>query len=887
VASYYADNPGDANFLFPDLQKNTNEAAAAASKTSPGSYEVKLKLPLTRAAKVFSFWFTYLYENPETKIVTEGPRSPTVQHGFDVPNLTKPVLNLTLTAGFKSYGVKFDVDPTSVQEDVVIFESLTGAFAGEQYIVYVGTSTNITINTSDFAPRWVRVRVRDKWLTANNSEATAGPVTPRNADPDTSTPPSAPQSASVTGSIDLNDKSGFSAKLTASWTANSDNNTSGYVIRWTTQNPATTPNPLWEYGQVDGKATTTFDITGLIPNTLYYWQVTAKSPYNALTWIGAQSGTVGPIVDANAPADAFAQLRSIISIGGKTADLFKIGTGISQSINTSTTITPSQTSGNYSGIILNKSTTNFGHNYWLNTGQFRVGSATNFLYWDGSDLYTTGKINATGGSFSGDVQISTGSLYAGTQPNTGARVRLNSAGLFAYDTNNNQTVAITQADGKLDARQGFIAGWTINVASGQTYGTISRNATIFDSNGNITLGDTTGTLPSIVRMSATDSTYRLWVGSQSPSTAAFKVDLNGKLYATGAVIDGSASIAGTVTIGGTTASTVVTNASTAVSTANTASSNASTALANAQAAAEGANTAKVSAAAAKAIADAALPSTSFNGDAIASKINSPTTTTTIDGGRLTTGTVRSNAVVSDFISAFSINADKITTGTLTGRDIEIGNDSSSNRFKTSYSRSTGPNGYGPYSVLGVNGIAMVSVNTSGVVSHWYPYISGESDIGVVSPSTYIWRNIRATNGTIVTSDRRAKTDILDADLGLNFINLLRPVKYKKYYEPNVPFLDENGQPILNDDGSRLVDTSKNYYGLRNHYGFIAQEVKEALDQVGIGSNFSGWALADISDPESQQSLSYDKFIAPMAKAIQELSDMVESLQQEINTLKGI
>lgn len=650
----------------PDLKKNTEAAKSAASKTSLDSYEVKLKLPLTRAAKVFSFWFTYLYENPETKIVTEGPRSPTVQHGFDVPNLTKPVLNLTLTPGFKSYGVKFDVDPTSVQEDVVIFESLTGAFAGEQYIVYVGTSTNITINTSDFAPRWVRVRVRDKWLTANNSEATAGPVTPRNADPDTSTPPSAPQSTTVTGSIDSNDKSGFSAKLTASWTANSDNNTSGYVIRWTTQNPATTTNPLWEYGQVDGKTTTTFDITGLIPNTLYYWQVTAKSPYNALTWIGSQSGTVGPIVDPNAPSDAFAQLRSIISIGGKTADLFKIGTGISQSINTSTTITPSQTLGNYSGVILNKSTTNFGHNYWLNTGQFRVGSATNFLYWDGSDLYTTGKINATGGSFSGDVQISTGSLYAGAQPNTGARVRLNSAGLFAYDTNNNQTVAITQADGKLDAKQGYIAGWTINVPSGQTFGTISRNGTIFDSNGNITLGDTTGTLPSIVRLSATDLSYRLWVGSQSPSTAAFKVDLNGKLYATGAVIDGSASIAGTVTIGGTTASTVVSNASTAVSTANTASSNASTALSNAQAAATEANTAKVAAAAAKAIADAALPSTSFNRDAIVNSINSTTTTTTINGGKITTGTISANAVVSDFISAFSINADKITTGTITG-----------------------------------------------------------------------------------------------------------------------------------------------------------------------------------------------------------------------------
>ena len=225
------------------------------------------------------------------------------------------------------------------------------------------------------------------------------------------------------------------------------------------------------------------------------------------------------------------------------------------------------------------------------------------------------------------------------------------------------------------------------------------------------------------------------------------------------------------------------------------------------------------------------------------------------------------------------SASNITAGgILSGSDIDIANDSAYNRLKTSYPRSTGPNNFGPYSVLGINGIAMIGVGSAGVVSHWYPFISGESDIGVVSPSTYIWRNIRATNGTIVTSDRRSKTEILDADLGLNFINLLRPVKYKKYYEPNVPFLDEDNQPMLNEDGSRMVDTSKNYYGTRNHYGFIAQEVKEALDQVGVGSNFSGWALADISDPESQQSLSYDKFIAPMAKAIQELSARLDALE---------
>jgi hypothetical protein len=867
----------------PDLAKTTDAAKVAAAEISADSYTIVIDMKLV-ANKKYKFQAAYIYKDPETGLTSEGPKSPWIEDTFDIPNNTLPVTNLVLTTGIKGYGVKFDTAPLSEHEDIIVYESLTGVFGGEEYIVWVGTSNSLFVNTSNFAPRWVKVVTRDKWLDVNRSSTIAGPVTPQNADPDTSTPPSAPSSVSVTGSIDQNDKSGFSGKLTASWSANADTNTSGYILRWTTQNPASTPNPLWEYGQVDGKATTTFDITGLIPNTLYYWQVTAKSPYNALTWVGAQSGTVGPIVDANAPADAFAQLRSILSIGGKTADLFKIGTGISQSINTSTTITPSQTAGTYSGIILNKSTTNFGHNYWLNTGQFRVGSSSAFLFWDGSDLYTTGKINATGGSFSGDVQLSGGSLYAGASPSTGARVRLNSSGLFAYDASNNQTISISQVDGKVDARKGYIGGWTID-GTAQTTGSIYSTNTKLESNGTLTLGDTTGTLSSIVRLSATDS-FRIWVGSQSSSNAAFKVDSSGKMYATGAVIDGNASISGTVTIGGTTASTVVSNASTALANANSASSTASSASASAQQAATDARAAKEANAATDAIARAALPSTSFDGNAIAAKINSPTTTTTIDGGRLTTGTIRANAVVSDFISTFSLSADKITAGTLTGRDIDISNDSSSNRFRTSYNRTTPVSGT-TVSTLGINAIAMISTSTAGVVSSWYPYLHGEQDLGVLSPNQFYWRNLRYTNSLIQSSDRRLKRNIEVSDLGLEFINSLRPVKYQRYYTPNSRILDDEGKPTINEDGSQVVDESLNYIGDRYHYGLIAQEVKESLDLAGVGSSFSGWVLDDPEDADSYQSLGYDKFISPMIKSIQELLDMVESLQQEVNTLKGI
>jgi hypothetical protein len=850
------DDAGQGGAIPPDLQIDPTAAATAASSITAGSYTKTIRM-VPVVGKTYKFWFTYLYEDSETKKISESKNSPIFTATYDIPNETKPVLNLTLTAGFKSYGVKFDVDPTSVQTDIIIYESLTGTFTGEEYIVYVGTSTNISINTSNFAPRWVKVTTRDNWLDANRSSVTAGPVVPKNADPDTSTAPSAPSGVSVTGTVDPDDKSGFSIQLDASWTASSDTNVGGYVIRWTTQNPVTTQNPIWEYGQVDGRTTTKFSVTGAIPNTLYYYQVTAKSPYNAISWASPQSGTVGPIVDPNAPSDAFAQLRSILSIGGKTADLFKIGTGIAQSINTSTTITPSQTAGTYSGIILNKSTTNFGHNFWLNTGQFRVGSATNFLYWDGSDLYTTGKINATGGSFTGDVQLNGGSLYAGAFPSTGARVRLNSAGVFAYDTSNVQTVAITAADGKIDARQGYIGGWTINATSQQS-GTISRNNTIFDSNGNISVGDTTGTLASIVRLSATDPTYRIWVGSQTAANAKFRVATDGTLYATGAVFGTGTTVAGYAT------TAALGNYATTASLATT-NTNVSAAAADAALAKTNAATAKTAADAAKAIADAALPTTSFDRAAIVKAINNGVATTTIDGGLITTGTLSAAAVVSDFISTFSLNADKINAGTIgasvsiTTPNIVVGTDANSYFFKTNHTR-TGTS----IAALGINAINMISQSSSGTVSSWYPYFNNDVAIGVVSPNTLRYTTTYLINNPNVSSDFRLKEDIQETPLGLAFIKDLRPIKFK--------------WKERNKEGDS---------GVRDHYGFIAQEVKQVLDNHGVYDTAAIWAVDRLNDENSHQALTYNEFISPMTKAIQELSDMVESLQQEVNTLKGI
>jgi hypothetical protein len=156
-------------------------------------------------------------------------------------------------------------------------------------------------------------------------------------------------------------------------------------------------------------------------------------------------------------------------------------------------------------------------------------------------------------------------------------------------------------------------------------------------------------------------------------------------------------------------------------------------------------------------------------------------------------------------------------------------------------------------------ISLASPNTSstGVNSDWYP-----SAIGSVSSyylgknstdggSAKYWKGAYLNSSTVVTSDRRLKENIESTDLGLSFIEDLNPVKY---------------QIVGNESG-------------RWHYGLIAQDVKSSIDKASV-IDFGGWVLDDIKNPDSSQALRYEEFIAPLIKAVQELSARVKALEEK-------
>jgi hypothetical protein len=110
--------------------------------------------------------------------------------------------------------------------------------------------------------------------------------------------------------------------------------------------------------------------------------------------------------------------------------------------------------------------------------------------------------------------------------------------------------------------------------------------------------------------------------------------------------------------------------------------------------------------------------------------------------------------------------------------------------------------------------------------------------------------------TTSPSDVRLKEEIADSDLGLSFVNQLRPVSYKLKADP------------------------KHQKG----YGFIADEVE---DLIGLESSLvyhePDWK---VGDEVGFKTIHYPSYIAVLTKAIQELSAKVDEQQKLIESLQN-
>jgi hypothetical protein len=866
-------------FVPADQQPTNAAAAAAASTQTKDSFTVQRSGLDVVANKAYAFSFAYVFEDPDNPSqYIQGTRSPNFIINLQTPDLTQPVTNLVVTPGLLSYGVKWDLIDKALPAnkwliDIQIYESLTGAFAGEEYLVWNGNGNSATILTSNTADRWIRVDTRDQdYRKKSVISAKFNTKDPIVVD---TTGPANVTSVSAESGIDTSGYLGFNAYASISWPAVTGGGIRGYRIRFTNDNGAT-------YSYVDSPGTgTTYKLTGLAIGSTYQIAVATYDEYNNTS----SSYVSGP----NVTVTGTPSVSNFIT-GGP----FQFGVGVG-------------------GVNTNKGLYFDASNYWYvnatNSARLKVGGATsNYLLWDGSTFAIDGNITARGGTFSGNIFMSTtgASIYSGTIDSstgnlTGNGFALNSTGLKV--ANGTKSVTISAATGTITANGGSIGSWNI------TDTTLSKNNIILDSAGQIQVGSTSAA--SIYLKSSGD--YVMWAGNNTPdANAKFRVGSDGTLYATGARISGDItanSIAFGATYDGTSLSTIKSNAATGA----TALQPSGTLTGNVSGTVGGVAVATVTAGAGKGNS-AVQPGNGITVDATTKAITAIKASSGLpisSGGTRPvvmndTGLYMRNALGQDTIFLDSSSGSAVFRGTIyAGAGEFTGSVTSSSGTIAGWTLGASSL---ENSEAGWNGVkAKIFATTSGGYSMQLPGIvyangfeakyastitvggnsiatsefrintpwSPSSDGGVaLGSANYKWTRLYASTSTISTSDIRFKTEIEETPLGLSFINMLNPVRYKFIVGGKTIEKTENGD----------IETERP--GVRKHYGLIAQEVKEAIDMSGV-DDFGGWVQDDLSDPESKQSLAYEEFISPMIKAIQELSDMVESLQQEVNTLKGI
>jgi hypothetical protein len=127
-------------------------------------------------------------------------------------------------------------------------------------------------------------------------------------------------------------------------------------------------------------------------------------------------------------------------------------------------------------------------------------------------------------------------------------------------------------------------------------------------------------------------------------------------------------------------------------------------------------------------------------------------------------------------------------------------------------------------------------------------------------ATYRWNTVYATNGTINTSDARDKSNIRPINYGLSAVMKMTPVSYSWKEHP------ENGTKL----------------------GFIAQDLQQIIPEVVADSQMVITAEGEPGHmvPAERLGVYYSDIIPVLVKAIQEQQQQIDSLKQEIQTMKA-
>jgi len=141
--------------------------------------------------------------------------------------------------------------------------------------------------------------------------------------------------------------------------------------------------------------------------------------------------------------------------------------------------------------------------------------------------------------------------------------------------------------------------------------------------------------------------------------------------------------------------------------------------------------------------------------------------------------------------------------------------------------------------------------------------SNQVQLGNSATTTYVYGAVQNR------SDGRDKADVRDTVLGLEFVRSLRPVDFRWDYR-------EDYSAPADSDGDWEMPAPGSMARKRYHHGFIAQDIEALIGATGC--DFGGFQDHSINGGNDVKSIGYEELLAPLVKAVQELSLRIEALE---------
>jgi hypothetical protein len=435
-----------------------------------------------------------------------------------------------------SYSVTWNQQTGKPLDQIYVYED-----TGTGYVqVAQGSGNPIRVPTTNTLQRSVKAKFYDS-NGFDTSFSNIVTVTPNAAVTIDGTGPANVTTVTTSGGLDSSGTIGFNGYADISWNSVTGGGIRGYRIRF---RPVTNPVSNYSYADSPGSGTA-YRLTGLGAGLTYEIAVATYDEYNntSSSYISGTNVAVGGTPYIASTVDVTGFFRAKANSGDADSTAFKFGYGVDTGKR---------------GLVFNA------NNYWYidsnQSASLKVGgSTTNYIQWDGAKFTIDGNLQAKQGTFSGNVQLASGaSVYSGTLTGetsetsvvngvtittrksggslSGAGYILNSSGLTFNSSTIPNITTIDASNGKLSTSSATIGGWDVNAS------TISKNGISLNSSGTI-VANNGAYYVGIKPQSAAPTDIVLWAGQSSDgSSANFRVEAGGKLWASGATLTGDIDI---------------------------------------------------------------------------------------------------------------------------------------------------------------------------------------------------------------------------------------------------------------------------------------------------------------------------------------------------------